>query len=150
MFQAGKTYPAQLIDAGLSSTKAGNPQAYMKFKVLAEDATTKEFWWHGGFGEVVKPGKEKCQADITFETLLAAGFGGEDVKDLDKGLLMFMPKDNLLVKLETGVKGELEVKYVNTPRPRKEFTGQVPSLKGRLAAAKQKLGVKPTKQSQDW
>jgi hypothetical protein len=140
MFESGKSYKAKLVDAGLSTTKGGDPQAFMKFQLI-DGSAAEEFYWHGSF-------KEGKAQEITVKALITAGFAGSDVEELGtKGILAFMPAD-VTCELEEQTdkagkgNGKLRVKWVNTPKQREAFKGATPKLAGAFAKAKQELGIK--------
>jgi len=132
MFKAGDKYDAKLVEAGLTNTKSGDAQAFMKFE-CSTGGVTESFYWHGSF-------KSDKSTALTIKALLTAGFAGDDASDLEHGLLKFMPK-NIMVELEDN-QGKLRVKWVNAPSKAKPFTGVAPKLAGAFAKAKAELGIK--------
>jgi len=144
MFKAEGKYSATVIEAGLGADKDGVAQPFMKFKAT-NGSETAEFYWTGSL-------KSEKSTELAIKALLTAGFGGDDIDDLKRGLMIFMPKD-IVIELEEQTDkdgngtGKLKVKWVNAAR--KEFTGAAPKLAGAFAKVRQQLGIKK-QQNTDW
>lgn len=131
-------YKAELLDAGLSPDKNGDPQPYMKFNVVHGDEAQVMTW----FGNR----KSEKSEELAIKALVAAGFVGNDWEDLKAGVnpLTFAVPQNLMVELENHTyqgKTELRIKWVNSGGLKK-FEGQAPKAAAKFSAAKAKAGVK--------
>jgi hypothetical protein len=137
MLKAGK-YTATAVDAGLSSTKNGNPQAFMKFSLTMEDGSTETITWFGGMTEKAVP--------HTVKALVNAGFMGNDFADLEKPFVTVFSPKKVQIELEDHTyngKTSLQVKWVNKmSEGPKKYEGQTPRFAAAFAAYKKEAGIK--------
>ncbi len=77
-------YTAKITDYGIGTTQAGKPQIIITLSVADKDGKAHDLTWYGSLNE----GKAQ---EITFKTLFACGFWGNDVDALANG-----PQSNLL------------------------------------------------------
>lgn len=81
MFQVKKKYAAEIIDAGLTKSKAGNEQVFVTLNVKADDGSIHKNTWYGSMVET--------QVEKTIGQLVKMGFMGNSFDDLNKGHMMF-------------------------------------------------------------
>lgn len=135
MLKAGK-YTAKAVSAGLSQTKSGSAQAYIKFEVT-ETGEANHITWFGSMTEK--------SIDRTVKALVTAGFNGNDFGDLEKKFNeVFQPKAVQLTLAEEEFNGKtsLKVKWVNPIHQGPEkYQGPAPKFAALFAKTKQELGV---------
>ena len=80
------TYEGEVEDYGISKNGKGDPQAFVKFKIMkGEGEGFAELTWYGGLSNSKKPEAKKSPAEYTIATLLDLGFKGMEVEDLATG-----------------------------------------------------------------
>ena len=136
MLKAGK-YTAKAISAGLSETKSGSPQAFIKFEIT-ETGEANYITWFGSMSEKA--------IERTVAALVTAGFQGNDFSDLEKKFNeVFSPKtvQLTLADEEFNGKSQLKVKWVNpTSQGPTKYQGQTPKFGHVFSKVKASLGVK--------
>ena len=79
-------YVGKIEDYGVSNSKAGKAQAFIKFKIdKGPGEGYAELTWFGGLSNEVAQGKKRSPMSRTVETLLDCGFKGNDTDDLATG-----------------------------------------------------------------
>lgn len=136
MFKHNEKYAATLVDAGLTESKSGNPTVFLTLEVTDDAGGKQRLIWNGHL-------TEKAQ-EQTIKTLIGAGFSGDDVADLNKGLIMFAPKPLTVVMEEHTYEGKttMRIKYVNGGGTLKAFKGQAPKMAALFSKVRAEMGVK--------
>jgi hypothetical protein len=150
MFTVKKKYDARITDAGLSTTKAGNTQAFVELSVKGDDGSLHQYTWYGNLSE-------KSQ-EFTASSLIKMGFLGNSFDDIKKGSIMFDGTKDRTVEFDwmqkkNEITGEyentdkLKVKWVNLKSSGlTKFDGQtgINNQAALFAKVKAELGVKKT------
>lgn len=133
MIGEGK-YPAKVIGAGLSNTKGGNAQCFIRFEALA-DSGPQEITWYGSL-------KTEKSTEFAIKNLVTAGFAGNDFADMEKPIeVVFIPKD-LTITIENSDQGKPQVKWINVKgNGPAAFVGAMPKAASLFAKIKDELGV---------
>lgn len=109
--EAGR-YEARIVNYGIGTTKAGNPQVMVLFEFEDKDQDRHEITWYGTL-------KEGRGQEITIDSLLVMGMVGNDLTALadgvESGLLNVDSPVNITVALETTEQGQTfaKVQWVN-------------------------------------
>jgi len=151
MFIVKKKYEAQISDAGLTTTKAGDAQVFVELSVKADDGSLHRHTWYGGL-------KEASQ-EYTAKSLIQMGYLGNGFDDIKKGSIMFDGTKDRTVEFGYGRKkneitgaweednSRLSVKWVNLKSSGlTKFDGQtgINNQAALFAKVKAELGVKKT------
>ena len=132
MFKTGQPYKAKVIDAGITETSSHTPQVFLEFLVNNGEGAESNFYWSGS----LLTGKP---VEITIKSLIAAGFTGSDISELQNDVKPFTG-ESVTVTLEE-YKNKLRVKYIGEPK-RSKYAGPIPTLANAFAQARKDLGIK--------
>lgn len=138
MFTADKEYSAKIVDAAVTTTKAGAPQIRLGFHVTDDEGQVAAMDWYGGLSS------DKAMA-FTVKNLITCGYTGDGSNLAALTSQDFQATTGLTVSLEAH-NGSLRIKWINSPatstKKATPFVGQLPNLAGALAKARQELGIK--------
>lgn len=143
------TYTANIIDYGLTETKAGDPQAAIKFEFMDRENDRHEITWYGSFKEKAMP--------WTIKTLLNCGMRGSDPAEIadgmQSGVLDAQTPVSIVVNAEQTQEGKtfMRVSFINkqgsalakklTKSDAKLKLGAL-NLKGAVMMAREETGIK--------
>ena len=153
MFTVKKKYDAQISDAGLTTTKAGDAQAFVELAVKGDDGSLHQYTWYGHLGE--------SSQEFTASSLIKMGFLGNSFDDIKKGSIMFDGTKDRTVEFDwMQKKNEITGKYENTDKLKvkwvnlkssglSKFDGQtgINNQAALFERVKSELGVKKTTQT---
>lgn len=136
LIPAGK-YLARPADWGISETKAGDPQVFVKFEFGGKSLT-----WFGSL-------KEGRAQEITIDSLLALGFRSNDLSELNKETtILDTTKDVQIVVEHEEYNGKIsaKIKWVNplsvgVKRMDAKKTKSLKSLSGAVLARRKETGI---------
>jgi hypothetical protein len=144
MLKPGK-YLAKVVDAGMSQTQKGAPQAFMKFEIN-ETGETNYLTWFGGTSEKA--------IEFTAQALVHAGFIGNDLPDLEKKFSdVFQPRQVRITVEQEDYNGKTmtKIKWVNPVNQGPDkYHGQIPKFAALFAKTKAEAGVKPQTSGDGW
>jgi hypothetical protein len=125
-------YEARIVNYGIGTTKAGDPQAMILFEYTDQEGQPHEVTWYGTF-------KEGKGQEITLKALLTCGFKGNDPSALTEGVEGKALDHDRIVKItikeETSQDGKkfMRIRWIN------EHNRELKSMD--RSAAKVKLGA---------
>lgn len=148
-----KKLDAVITDCGVTETKDGNAQPYVKFDVTDLEGGKHQQTWFANL-------RTEKSTEFAVKNLVQMGFKGDDFADLSKGTIMFDASVKLTVELEhpekDGVQDtkKFKIKFINQKGMTK-FEGTVPSQKALFTRIKSevkggKKAAAPEVKNTDW
>jgi hypothetical protein len=140
-------YEAKIVDYGIGSTKAGNPQVAIVFQFEDDTTVRHRLTWYGHFTEKT--------LERTIDSLLICGMRGDDPRVLaggpESGTLDMETEVSIVVEHEKDEEGHIraKIRWINRAggssfrkMPQEDVKRKLPDLRGMVKMRRKETGMK--------